>query len=302
MKYINNINSVKLHNTVVTIGKFDGYHLGHQLLLDKVSELKRDDMSTVILTFGNEIFAAYPYAKNIFSSSEKLSYEYSEEIDYLIELSFNKIKDISPEDFVLDFLVDKLGVKKLVVGSDFRFGKSRSGDVETLRRLGSIYGFDAVILDKIKYNNEEISSTRIKSEIQKGNIYEVNEMLGHPYSITGVVVKGKQLGRTIGFPTMNIAYNESKVLPPDGGYATMAYVDGRKYESITNIGLNPTVGGTKRTIETYVFDFNKDVYGKTARIEFYKFLRSEKKFDSLDELKMVIENDVKDVKEFFKKM
>ena len=302
MRYIDDISKIKLNNTVVTIGKFDGNHVGHQLLFKTALELKEYAMDSVILSFDDRIFDLSNDKRNIFSESEKNSNDIYEKFDYLIRLDFNEIKDMYPEEFVEKILVKKLGVKKIVVGNDFCFGKDRMGDIRTLYDLGEIFKYEVFALEKIRYDGVDVSSTRIKDEILKGNFFKVNQMLGKPFSITGEIVKGKQIGKTIGFPTINVDYDEKKILPPDGGYATIVVIDGERFQSITNIGKNPTVNGEKRTVEAHIFDFDKDVYGKTAKIEFYKYLRPEEKFDSLEELKKEIEKNKQEVIEYFKSM
>ena len=290
--------------SVVTIGKFDGNHIGHQKLFDIAMDVKEPGMSAVILTFSREIAEVSKSGKEfIFTSLEKAEYDYPKGIDYVVECSFKDIKGLSPEDFAKEILVGKLGTKKVVVGEDFRFGKERSGDTAVLKKLGEKLGFEVYAVKKVEYNGREVSSTYIKEEIRKGNMQAVADMMGEPFFVTGVVSEGKRLGNKIGFPTINFNAEAGKILPPDGVYAVKVKFDKEDVvrDGITNIGLRPTVSDSGlRTIETNIFDFDEDVYGKSARVDFYKYIRPEKKFDSIEDLKAEIERNKKTVREYFK--
>lgn len=303
MKYITDITNLKLNNTVVTIGKFDGNHIGHQYLYNTVVQLKDYAMDAVILTFGNAIRDVADTRKTIMTNFEKHQYAYPDGIDYILELPFtDEIKNMEPEEFIYKILVKKLGVKKIVVGNDFRFGKDRAGDIRTLYDLSDHFGYELFALEKVLYDGIEVSSTYIKEKIIAGDMEAVTAMLGEPFSVTGEVVKGKQLGRQIGFPTINFVAPDNKILPPDGGYATKTVINGQSFISITNIGFRPTVENSMlRTIETHIFDFDDDVYGQSIKVEFYKFLRPEIKYDSLDALINAIEENCKEVKDYFNK-
>ena len=312
MKIITDPEEIQLKNSIVTLGKFDGNHIGHQLLFDTAISLKEEGDSVVIFTFN------VPPARIIEGKDEKSvrsiqTHEerqlmiYPEGIDVVVEFPFNETtRSMSPEDFVKQILVDKMGVKAVVVGVDFCFGKNRAGNVETLKNLGKRYGFHVYPMDKVTYlvqgakEPQEVSSTLIKQEILKGNLTDVNAMLGSPFAITGEVLHGKHYGTTIGFPTINLAAPEDKILPPNGVYATKVCFDGRELLSITNVGIRPTFDdGTQRTVETNIFDFNEDIYGKTVRVEFYQFIRPERKFASSEELAAEIQRNIIQVREYF---
>ena len=312
MRSINDIFNTKLDNTIVTLGKFDGSHIGHQLLFDTAISLKKDDLKTVIFTFDLPPQSvcgerAGTDLKTIMTRDEANFRQYEDRIDYIVFFPVNKeTMSMSPEKFVRDILCDRLGVKTVVVGEDFRFGKGRSGDVALLRQLGKEMAFDVVALKKVTYRlsgtdrEYEVSSTLIKEEILKGNLDDVTAMLGHPFSIKGRIVHGKHFGSVMGFPTINFEARDNKILPPDGVYATFTEIDGSRYLSVTNIGSRPTFDdGEHRTVETNILYFNRDVYGREAEVFFKHFIRNEKKFNSMEELKAQIEEDKESVKKFY---
>lgn len=289
--------------SVVTIGKFDGNHIGHQKLFNIAQSLKETGMSAVILTFNQEISKVSNFGKEfIFTSFEKETYEYPSGIDYVVECDFEDIKGLSPEEFAEKILHEKLHAKKVVVGTDFRFGKERKGNVKSLKELGNKLGFEVFAIEKVEYNGREVSSTYIKEEIKKGNMKAAADMMGEPFFVTGVVEEGKKLGNTIGFPTINFSVPKDKILPPDGVYAAKIKFDNEniKRYGITNVGIRPTVSQNGiRTIETNIFDFDKNVYGQRARVEFYDYIRPEKKFDSIEELRAEIDRNKQTVKKIF---
>lgn len=295
MEYIKNTYNFKYNNTAVTLGKFDGVHMGHCLLLDRLKTFKKYDLIPVMFTF--DIYPA-----NLFSDKE-IKHIYTEEekrrnlekigIDILIAYPFtNKTAGMDAKDFVKDILIDKLDCKAIVTGEDFRFGYKKKGDIKLLRELSYEYGFDLVVYEKLKYNYEVVSSTLIRTELIKGNIKKVNKLLGRPFSIVGIVICGNKIGRTINFPTINILPDKSKLLPPNGVYVSKVKIDEKVYNSVSNIGIKPTVTNQSNIgIETYIFDFNEDIYDKEVEIMLYEFLRPEKKFNSISELKNQIELD-----------
>ena len=312
VKLITNIESIQLNHTIVTLGKFDGNHVGHQLLFETAVKRKEKGDSVVIFTF------SVPPAKvigkdeiqslrTIQTQGERKLQHYPDGVDYVIEFPFNeRTRQMSPEAFVKDILVDKLGVKTIVVGEDFRFGKDRAGSVDTLKQMGVRYGFEVVALKKVtfyvkdKAEEQEVSSTLIKEEIQKGNMEDVRAMLGCPFAVTGEVLHGKHYGRTIGFPTINLSVPDDKVMPPNGVYATVVSFDGCYLPSITNVGIRPTFDdGEQRTVETNIFDFDEDIYGKNVRVDFYKYIRPERKFASGQELMEEIQRNVVQVRSYF---
>lgn len=287
---------IKFENTIVTVGKFDCFHLGHQLLFKTGASLKEDGMEQVIFMFDvnprdvvQNISGRYIVAR---SERKDLSRSYG--IDHCVEYPFNDTtRNMSPETFVKEILVDKFGVRAVVAGDDFRFGHNRSGDADTLVRLGEKYGFDVKIMNRLTYKGEVISSTLIRDRLLEGNLTDVNAMLGRPYSISGEIRGGKHIGSRMGIPTINIIPPEDKLLPPFGVYAVKADIDGTEYNGICNLGKRPTFYDVSDIVlETYIFDLDKDLYGRFAKINFYKFVRPEKKFSSAEKLYGQIEKDI----------
>ena len=238
--------------------------------------------------------------KYIITEEERDMSDYPEGIDCLIRFPFNKeTMSITSDSFIRDILVNKLGVKKIVAGSDFRFGKGREGSIDTLKKAGIEYGFTVHEIDKVRVMLEgysypvEISSTLIKEEIQKGNMENARAMLGKPFFITGEVMRGKHLGNTMGFPTVNICPPSDKVMPPNGVYATWTIIDGMSYNSMTNVGIRPTFDdGTHISVETNIFDFDRDIYGRSIEVELLAFRRPERKFAGIGELKAQLQKDI----------
>lgn len=282
--------------TAVALGKFDGLHKGHRALVELLLKSKEEGLSSVVFTFTRapRELLEHDRQKYILTASEKRLFMEKNGIDILAECPLSEeILSMEPEKFVEDILCKKLSVKKIICGEDFRFGHNRRGDTELLKELQNRYGYKTTVIEKLKYNKRDISSTYIREAITTGNMELVNELLGYPYTVIGVVVGGKKLGRTIGFPTANIFPDEDKLLPPNGVYCTSAVVDGKQYRAITNIGTRPTVDGDNIiTIETNLIDVSMDLYGKTLELHFFEYLRHEKKFGSVDELKEAVFKDI----------
>ena len=303
MKYISENMDFKLKNTAVTLGKFDGIHRGHRLLIDEVLSLKGQGYTSVMFTF-----LYHPYnllsdneVKLIFTEEEKRARLESMGMDVLISYPFtNETKNIQPEDFIKDILVNKLDVKVIVVGNDFRFGKNRRGDVEMLKAMESVYGYKVIAFEKKRWKDTVISSSTIRDELAKGNMEDVNEMLGQPYYIHGKVLHGRKIGRTLGMPTTNLTPNTYKLLPPSGVYVSRTIIDGISYPGMTNIGYKPTVGAEEfKGVETYMYDFDGDLYGQEIDVELLTYKRQELKFNSLEELKFTMEEDLAIGRKYF---
>ena len=299
----------KLNNTVVTLGKFDGNHLGHKSLFKealRIKEESKDPLETVIFTFdvNPKAVLSGTVSEALYTNAERFQIEEGEGIDYVIVWPFTKENmSTSPKDFVREVLYGRLGTKHIVVGEDFRFGKDRSGDVKLLYELEEEFGFKLHVLSKVKYKGEDISSTAIKRFIRQGDLKDANAMLGRPFAVSAQVVRGKHLGRKLGFPTINFEAPIEKVIPPDGVYATKTLIDGKAYLSMTNIGTRPTFEeAALRNIETNIFDFDGDIYGENATVEFYGFIRPEKHFGCADELIKELRKNKEQIREFFKNM
>ena len=274
--------------TAISIGKFDGLHQGHQLLVERIVKKKQEGLKALIFTFD---FGDRPV---LLLPEERREMLRKWGVDYLLECPFvESISHMEAEEFVRKILVERLHVRYLAVGTDFRFGCQRRGDYRILQRLSAECGYEVEVVEKACWQGEEISSSRIRRELEQGRMELVNQLLGYAYSVTGEVLHGRKIGRTLGMPTTNIVPSERKLLPPNGVYATRTVIAGELFEGITNIGYKPTVGAEPRKgVETYLFDLDRNLYGEILTVRFYGYERPERKFDSLEELKKRIGQDV----------
>lgn len=283
--------------SIVTIGTFDGVHVGHKLILEKlIQNAKELDCESVVLTF-------FPHPRMVLqeSSDVKLINTIEEKseligkigIENLIIHPFDqKFSRLTAEEFVKTILVDTLHIKKIIIGYDHRFGRNRTANIDDLIIFGKQYDFEVEQISAQEINDNAVSSTKIRNAILEGNISLANKYLGYNYTFSGEVVKGKQLGRTIGFPTANIQIKESyKLIPNNGVYIVKCNFESETIFGMMNIGNRPTVNGENQTIEINFFDFNKDIYNKIISIEILDFIREEQKFDSLDSLKSQLNKD-----------
>ena len=299
MEYIKG-SDFRLYDTVVTLGKFDGLHLGHKELIDDV--LKSIGLTKVLFTFNVNpisILSGKDF-KVIYTDEERKNLLKDSGLDYMVDYPFTRETiNTSADEFIEKIIHGKLGAKKLVVGTDFRFGKNRLGDVELLKRKSKNYHYELKVIEKKKMYGEIISSTRIRALIKRGDIITANELLGRAFSFSGEIIHGNHLGHTVGMPTINIKPDESKLLPPFGVYASDTELDGVTYRGITNIGVKPTISDNNTVgVETWLFGLNKDVYGHVAKVKLLDFIRPEMKFASLEEVKMQVNIDAKRAKEF----
>ena len=284
-----------MNGAAVTIGKFNGFHLGHQVLLDSVADVAEKegyDAYCIKLVFSNErIFTAEEEQEIFRDKYDKMALEC---ISFTPEFASQ-----SPEDFVRTILVDKYNVKYISVGKDFRFGKDRAGDTDVLAELGIKYGFEVRVFDKLCIGDEVVSSTRIKEKMVSGDMEEASRLLGRPYIIAGIVEGGKKLGRSLGYPTINQKFASNKILPLFGVYSSDVLVynstgDFQKYKGITNIGIRPSVNdGDVPTVETFIYNFSEDIYGYKVKIIPKVYIRPERHFNSLEELTEQISRDTK---------
>lgn len=280
------------HFSVVTSGTFDGVHLGHQKILRRIQELASSKQGeTVLLTYWpHPRLILQPQDKSLrllSTLSEKVKLLEEMGVDHLIILPFTEeLSQMSSAEFIQTILVEKIQTKTLVIGYDHKFGKNREGTFEYLQSHSHLFGFAIEEISRQDVDDLGVSSTKIRTALAQGDISTANKYLGRPYDLSGQVVKGQQIGRSLGFPTANIqiAY-DYKLLPRDGAYAVHAEVNSIQYKAILNIGDRPTVDGEKKTIEAHLIDFEGDLYGQDLRIYFQEFLREEKKFESLDALK-----------------
>ncbi len=282
---------------MATIGIFDGIHLGHKKILQKlVLSAQSTDCETVVLTF-------FPHPRMILQNDEsiKLLNTVQEKqvlfdkqgIDHLIIQPFDKaFSELNAEEFVKTVLVEKLNIKKIIIGYDHRFGKNRSATIDDLLGFGKKYNFEVEQIEAQEINEIAVSSTKIRNAITEGNIVEANKYLGYNYFFSGIVETGNQLGSTIGFPTANIKITETyKLIPKNGVYLVKATVENNNYFGLMNIGFRPTVDGENHKIEVHLLDFNQDIYHKNITIKVLEFIRNEQKFNSIIDLKEQIEND-----------
>lgn len=305
MNYLHTIFDIKLDKpTAITVGKFDGIHKGHNLLTTDIISQKENGLASCLITFTNSPRTTIlkDETPSLITNKERVFMLENNGLDYLIECPFdNRMMETDARSFI-ELLVNNLNMKYMVAGSDFTFGYKGSGNVELLRELSKEFGFELKIIEKIKKNNRDISSTYIREELKEGHIDVVNEMLGYEYFVWGEVVHGAHLGHKIGIPTINIMPEKSKLVPKFGVYVTTIDFDGRVYHGVTNVGTKPSVSDKKIVgIETHILDYNGDLYGRFVKVTFVAFLRPEMKFNSVDELKEQMHKDKLTAKEFFNK-
>ena len=301
MEYITGRTDFKIqYNTALTLGKFDGIHKGHQKLLSKVRAFA-PFMKSVVFTFDvNPAIAVSKGEGTILTTNEERKAVVERfGIDYLYECPFtDEIRNMEAADFVRK-IVEDLNVRYIAVGTDFGFGHNRQGDYRLLQNMSGQLGFKVEVVDKERYEGREISSTYIREVIAVGDMETAEKLLGYPYTVKGVVGYGRQLGRTIGIPTTNIIPVKDKLLPPNGVYVSKVHIEGETHMGVTNIGVKPTVGDeNEKGAETFIFDFDKDVYGKNITIELHKFIRPEMRFDSIGDLKEQMEKDIEFVRKY----
>lgn len=304
MKVYYNLADFKaLKNAVVTIGTFDGVHLGHQKILQILKETaQKTGGESVVLTF-------WPHPRVVVSKDsqdlkllstidEKIELlagddSQNQGVDHLLILPFTReFSELSSEEYVSNILIDKIGTKKLVIGYDHRFGRNREGSFDYLNQNSDIFGIEIEEIPRQEIEHLTISSTKIRQSLLNGEVSSANELLGRKYSFTGIVVKGRQLGRTIGFPTANVQVAQFyKLIPVNGVYAVKTFFRNQWHDGMMNIGTRPTVDGVGRTQEVNIFDFDDNIYGETMTVEIVDYIRQEQKFDGLDELKAQILSD-----------
>lgn len=293
----------KFANPVLTIGNYDGLHLGHQRIIEKVKDRAASISGTsILMTFEPHPLRVLKPEKCIglitpIYFKRRLIEESG--IDVLIIVPFTEeFRLITPEVFVEDILIKRLGMKSLIVGYDFRFGKDGKGDVDMLKYFSGLYGFYFEVVDAITIDGKKVGSNRIRRMIQEGEMERVKKFLGRPHMIEGKVIKGHERGKDIGFPTINIE-TDFELIPKNGVYVTEVEIDGKLFPSVTNMGYNPTFNDRDLSIETYILNFSENLYGREITLCFHKRIRDEMKFNSVDELKQRIGMDVEVARAFF---
>lgn len=285
--------------TALTIGKFDGLHRGHEELISHLLKKREKDLKSVVFTFDipPKRLTEGEGQRVLSTNKEKQALFAERGIDYLVLCPFTpEVMCMEPEDFV-DWIVTNLNVKRIVVGEDCCFGHNRRGDHRLLAQLADRYGYELKVIRKLQFEGRDISSTYIREEITKGNMEIAAQLLGHPYSIDGIVETGNQIGRTIGIPTANIEAEPVKLLPPFGVYASAIDIRGERYYGIANIGRKPTIKpkeGDRNPVgvEMHILHFDGDIYREPVRISFYVYERPEIKFDSISDLQAQIKKDI----------
>ena len=296
MKVSNDISFSHNNACVVALGCFDGVHLGHVSVINTAIQKAKDmGLSSCVWSFAEPPKKFYsPQPVSVITDS-KVKEELISDlgVDIYLSIPFNKnIASISPEDFFYGILIDKLKASVLVCGADFTFGKGGKGNINTLRSLCENNSVELISVPSVSVDSHPVSSSAIRTHLTDGNIDMASALLGRPYSIKTKVTKGKQLGKTLGFPTINQTVDKGICLPANGVYLTKVILD-KPYHAITNIGTQPTVGGESIICETHIFDYVGDLYGQEVEVQFLKFIRKINKFSSIDELKSQIARDIK---------
>jgi riboflavin kinase / FMN adenylyltransferase len=299
MKIYHNLDDfVKLEYAVVTSGTFDGVHLGHQKILNRLKEIaSRNGGETVVITF-------WPHPRFVLNPSDtklKLLNTFEERIElikqqgiqHLLRIPFTKeFSNISSLEFIQNILVERIGTKKLVIGYDHKFGKNREGSFDQLKMKGPKFGFDVEEIPKQELEQVAISSTKIRESLENGDVKTADHLLGRPFSLTGRVVQGEKLGRMLGFPTANLDLDSHyKLIPAEGIYAVHVQHEAKQYQGMLYIGQRPTVGGVHQTIEVNIFDFDRDIYGESLSVSFIGNIRKDIKFNDLEALKKQLKLD-----------
>ena len=296
MEYIRGTREFQIEEpTAVTLGKFDGLHRGHMRLLEELFKFRKKSYKTAVFTFETTpgTLIKKKLQTMITTNDERCENLKAAGVDYLVEYPFNsQVASMTPEEFVVHVLKGQMNAKAIVAGTDFHFGCERKGDVEFLRKHEKEYGYELSVVEKAMDGEREISSTYIREELAAGRIEKANELLGYTYSVQGRVVHGKHLGTGMGFPTVNLLPPSQKHLPAFGVYLSEVVIDGCIYPGITNIGRKPTIKGEHPAgVETHIYDWTKDIYGKDIEVRLLFFMRPERRFASVEELKAQVLSD-----------
>ena len=312
MKIIENTTEFCIEGeTAAAIGKFDGFHRGHQKLLVQLRRQQEKGLKSVVFTFvpSPAAFFSDEPVRELSTREEKRRIFENAGVDYLIEYPFyQEIADMKPETYIKEVLVDRIHAKCVVAGEDVSYGRHGAGDYQLLQKMASEYGYQVILIDKVMYGDKEVSSTYVREEVSRGNMELVAELLGAPYHVSGEIVHGKKFGRTIGMPTVNLLPPQDKLLPPNGVYYSYVQLrsrtgdmpyDGRRLASITNSGTKPTVDHSSvMGVETYIYDFDSEVYGEEMEVSLLKYKRPEMHFDGVDMLRAQMAADLADGRKF----
>jgi riboflavin kinase/FMN adenylyltransferase len=308
MRIFNDLSTLpKAENTILTLGIFDGVHLGHRKIIEKLKK------KAAVSICRNLVITFSPHPRNVISGKrdlkllttieEKIKLLEEIGVENLLIINFTKeFSQLSSEKFFNDYIIERIGIKEIVVGYDHHFGKGRSGDINTLRKMGMQFGFDVTSVEPFKIDNEAVNSTKIRKALAEGNIKVANSFLGREYSFSGTVVEGDKRGRELGFPTANILLDEEKLLPMMGIYAVEFLFDDEKHKGLLSIGIRPTFYDSgKIVVEVYLYDFNRDIYNKKITVRIIDWVRGEEKFSSAEALVEQMQKDKIKGLEIFKK-
>ncbi len=306
MKIFHNISSFESNSkSIVTLGTFDGVHIGHQKIIERlVQSAKADNAESTILTF-------FPHPRMVLQEQteirllntieERISLFEKTGLDNLIIHPFDRdFSRLTAEEFVKNILIEKLNIRRIIIGHDHRFGRNRTADINDLTEFGLLYGFEVEQISAQEIQEAAVSSTKIRHALQVGNLTLANQYLGYNYFLTGTIQEGKKLGRTIGFPTANLKIEENyKLIPKQGVYIVDAMLEGKSIRGMMNIGTNPTLGENAVSIEVHFLDFDANLYGHKIQVNLYQFLREEQKFESLELLKKQLNKDKNQTHAYF---
>ncbi|UCH93538.1 MAG: bifunctional riboflavin kinase/FAD synthetase [Candidatus Aminicenantes bacterium] len=286
----------KIRGGAVAVGNFDGFHLGHRKIIENLKQVARKkNLVSIIVTFTPNPKIYFKKEKYlIHTDAQKKKILESLGVDQVIMLNFGEIVDMSDEQFLKNFLIDRYNMKHIVMGENFRFGKGREGDIGFLQCVADRWDFGLTVVKSVRLDNQRISSTYIREKLAEAKIEEANRMLGRRYFIQGIVVEGDKVGAELGFPTINV--ETENTLLPEGVFKTTVQVDEKIYDSITYIGYRPTFSGKEKNVESHIFDFDRKIYGKRVNIYFEKKLRDDMKFDSKMSLIKQIKKDIENLK------
>lgn len=284
--------------TAVAIGKFDGVHIGHRRLLEEILAQKKNGLAACVFTFDPPpaVLFGVSDGKELTTKEEKRALFERMGVDILIEFPLtHETAAISPIDFAKEILAKQMNARLIAAGTDLSFGAKGAGNAQLLQEVGAEMGFTVKTIEKVCIGNQEVNSTYIRELLRNGDMQTVQQFLGTPYTLMGKVVHGNRIGRTIGFPTVNLLPEENKLLPPNGVYYSQVLVKGQKYYAISNVGYKPTVTEERILgVESYLYDFDKEIYEEAVEVYLYEFKRGEQRFDSLEALKEQLKRDIED--------
>ena len=282
--------------TAVAIGKFDGVHIGHRRLLEEILSCKRKGMAACVFTFepAPAVFFGFSDGRELTTKEEKRLLFERMNVDILIEFPLNaQTAAMAPETFVTEVLARQMNTRLIAAGHDLSFGEGGRGNADLLRKVAPELGFQVRTIDKVCLDGQEVSSTLVRSKVEDGDLILAEKLMGMPYMVSGKVIEGKRIGRTLGFPTVNIIPGADKLLPPNGVYYSSVRHNGRTYRAISNVGCKPTVTDEKVIgVESYLYRFDGEIYGEDIEVYLHEFRRPEKHFDSLDDLKHQLQEDI----------